>query len=610
MRFLRVSFLLMSLAATAGCGSTHPRAAQPSVAPMNRCALPPLARHDRVPVDRAELGKLIDDLFDSNQSDAPGAAVMVLHEGRVIAQHQYGLASIEHGVPFTPNHVVRLPYSDGREFIAIAAAVMEQDGLIRLDDPVRDHFPRLPVWSAPVRIRDLIHHRSGFVDEWSTLLMMHGSMTNRLDDAQFLRLLYEQPRPEVEPVTGYMYSNSDYGLLRLILDRAAGGELESYMRRRIFEPLGMRSTGLLDDPAVVGPNHANPFEAQAGGGYRHWMSVKTSPGGRYVIGTTACDLGRWAEAQSDPASAIHRALAQLMDGATTLPGHLMDGHYAFGHSIRDVAGTRVVWHEGVNAGTYLGRVPDRGYSVVAFGSRFMHDELRVIVDFLLDRRDDAPRPRFPTERAAVTAGELDSYVGRYVSTNIRAYDSDTLALQEVRITATADGLVAVHPWDRLDLAPVGPGRFTAHGRFYSVLVEFDAQEAGGPVKMVFSYDDGSPEERYERLPEWTPSPELLRRVAGTYHSAHLDYYWTMMVDEAGNLILRAPTLPDTPVEPYTENEFRLRHEKLPGIPARYWVRFHENERGEVTHLTVWNPRLMDHRFDRVERSGGRAARPD
>ena len=151
------------------------------------------------PSERAALEAVIDRAMASARTDGPGVAVVLLRDGRVIAQRQYGLASLEHGVPFTPNHVVRHPYSEGREFLAITAALMERDGLARLDDPVRTYFPQLPAWSAPVRLRDLLQHRSGFVDEWSALLLMHGSMANRFDESQFLRLLADQPAPEVEP---------------------------------------------------------------------------------------------------------------------------------------------------------------------------------------------------------------------------------------------------------------------------------------------------------------------------------------------------------------------------------------------------------------------------
>lgn len=595
MQSFRLSFLLMSLLAAIGCGATPSRGAGQLDAAMTSCAPSQASAQERLPVDRAALEKLIDHVFDADRRNGPGVAVMVLHDGRVIAQRQYGMASLEHAIRFTPNHVVRLPYSEGREFIAIAAVLMEHDGLIRLDDLVRDYFPRLPAWSASVRIRDLIHHRSGFVDEWSVLLLMHGSMANRFDESQFLRLLYDQPAPEVEPVTGYMYSNSDYGLLRLILQQAVGGDLGGYMKRRIFDPLRMHSTRLHDNPAAVVPHHA-PFYVPDGDGYRHSTEVKTSPGGRYVIATTACDLGRWAETHSDPASEVSRAVVRLMDGAAPLPG--LEGHYAFGHTVSDVDDTRVVRHEGVLGCNYLTRVPDLGYSVITFSNRYYEpDENRAVVKFLLNPADDEPGRRFPTEPIAVTADEFDRYVGRYVSTNIPSWESDTLARELVPVVASKEGLEARFRWDRLALVPVGPGSFSWHGS-RAMLFEFDAMEVDGPMTMVVSYNDGTPSETYVRLSGWAPSLELLQRVAGTYYSTHLDYSWTLIADASGELVLRAPTMADTRLEPYQENEFLLRHEKYPGVPARYWVRFHENEKGNVTHLTIWNPRLMHHRFNR------------
>lgn len=117
---------------------------------MERCASPQPTTQERLPFDRTALEAFVDRIFEVDGNDAPGAAVLVTREGRVIVQRQSGMASLEHGVPFTPNHVVRLPYSEGREFLAIAAAFMEIDGLTHLDHRVGGYFPRLPAWSEPV----------------------------------------------------------------------------------------------------------------------------------------------------------------------------------------------------------------------------------------------------------------------------------------------------------------------------------------------------------------------------------------------------------------------------------------------------------------------------
>jgi CubicO group peptidase (beta-lactamase class C family) len=574
-----------------------PRTVVSRIPISDACAIPTADARSVRPAERAALEAVIDRAMASARADGPGVAVLVLRDGRVIAQRRYGLASLEHGVPFTPNHVVRHPYSEGREFVAITAALMERDGLLRLDDPVRAYVPQLPAWSAPVRLRDLLHHRSGFVDEWSALLLMHGSMANRLDESQFLRLLADQPVPEVEPRRGYLYSNSDYGLLRLVLERAAGGDLAGYMTRRLFAPLGMTSTRLADDQAAVIPHEA-PKYAPRGDGHQHETQLKSSPGGRYVIATTACDLARWATAHLDAASEVARAVTRLMEGATPVPA--LDGHYAFGRTVARVNGVRVERHEGVLAATYLAHVPSRGLAVVTFGNRYLEPaENAAIVRHLLGAAEDTARTRFPTEPVAVAPESLARHVGRYVSTSIRSWESDTLARQLATLELANGALVARSTWGRATLLPVGQDQFVWMGPDFAMLVEFPSAAADGASRMIVSYDDGAPSETYERLPVWTPPREWLERLVGRYRSPHLDYPWTLSLDASGALVVGAPTIGERRLEPFRPGEFLLRHEKYPGVPAHYWVRFHELVGGEIGHLTVWAPRLMNHRFERV-----------
>src|SRR5690606_8825863 len=186
------------------------------------------------PISKPELDKKLDSLFkEFNNTSSTGYAITVIQNGKAITTKDYGLANLEFKVPFNHNTVVTIPYSEGREFISIAAALLEEDGKLMLNDKVRKYFPKLPAWSEPVTIQDLLNHSSGFCDEWATLVLTQASMNNRLDVSQFLNFLYNQPDPQVEPGKGYMYSNSDFGLLRLILEKALGEKLPDYMERRI-----------------------------------------------------------------------------------------------------------------------------------------------------------------------------------------------------------------------------------------------------------------------------------------------------------------------------------------------------------------------------------------
>ncbi len=301
-----------------------------------------------------ELEAKIDSLFASiNNTDSPGVAVTVMENGKVIAEKAYGMASIEHKVPFTHQTVVRMPYSEGREFIAIAAVLMQQDGILKLDDKVRKYFPKLPAWAETVTLWDLLNHRSGFVDEWAELLLTQANMANRFDRSQFLNLLYNQTTPSVEPGKGYMYSNSDFGLMRLILEKASGKNLPDWLKQRVFEPLKMHSTWMENDPLEIIPNKAIVYMRGARN-VTHAPVQKTSPGGNYFVLTTAEDLEKWSAAHADSTTEIAKAAARLLSNVRVLPGK--DNHYVVGYSQHKISDQAVVLHEGVLEYNYLTRL--------------------------------------------------------------------------------------------------------------------------------------------------------------------------------------------------------------------------------------------------------------
>jgi CubicO group peptidase (beta-lactamase class C family) len=351
-----------------------------TVAKAQKTKSPP-AKVNAASASNLHLQKKLDSIFSSFNKSTPGIAVTVLQNGKVLAKKAYGLASLEFKVPFTHNTIVRLGYSGGREFIAITAVLMEKDGILNLNDKVRKYFPELPEWSAPVTIKDLLNHQSGFIDEWDALLLMQASMDNRVDKSQFLQLLYDQPRPEIEPGKGYMYSNSDYGLLRLIMEKASGEDLADYAKRKLFTPLDMRSTGFHNDKEEVVIGRAFDYVNLGGGRYRVVMSDKRSPGGNYNIITTANDLEKWAAAHNNPESGIAKAKNRLLEKAILMPGGSKD--YTFGYKIIEDGENSIIFHQGVGGITYLSRVKDLSIITVVNSNSYNMEYHNQIRNYLL-----------------------------------------------------------------------------------------------------------------------------------------------------------------------------------------------------------------------------------
>jgi hypothetical protein len=97
-----------------------------------------------------------------------------------------------------------------------------------------------------------------------------------------------------------------------------------------------------------------------------------------------------------------------------------------------------------------------------------------------------------------------------------------------------------------------------------------------------------------------PEKEELKTFAGKYYSPHLDIYWTIVLDNQNKLMVKRSNIADTELDPHINNEFRIRIEKFPGDSFNSWVKFWVDEERKVTHLTVHDPRLMHHRFDKVQ----------
>ena len=79
------------------------------------------------------------------------------------------------------------------------------------------------------------------------------------------------------------------------------------------------------------------------------------------------------------------------------------------------------------------------------------------------------------------------------------------------------------------------------------------------------------------------------------------YYWTIIEDGEGNLVIKGPTMADTKIIPERENAFLIKREEYAVLenPTTGWMRFHTDSSGAVTHLTVSHPRLMHPRFDKL-----------
>ncbi len=554
-----------------------------------------------IPINITELNKKLDNIFKSfNSKTTPGCAVTIIQNGKPIIKKTYGMASIELRVPFSHQSVVRIGYSEAREFISIAAVLMENDGILSLNDKVRKYFPKLPEWSEPVTIWDLLNHRSGFVDEWSNALLMHGAMFNRFDKEQFFQLLYMQPEPEVEPGKGYMYCNSDFGLLRLIMEKASGKNLSDWLKQRIFDPLKMTNTRMQKNSLDIVPNRAIKY-SYSGNGFKNDNVQKTSPGGNYFIMTCADDLAHWSAAISDPVSEFNTAFKKLLQNVQMIPGK--KNHYVTGHSLDTLNGHAAIIHEGVNGENYLTRIPSKGLTIITIGNldgESFSEQNKLLRNYLMHVKEPAfVKPVFAKKTISITETELKKYEGQYRWMNQISWQSHN-ELRKLSNFFVENGKLKLRYTGNyiIELIPVGKDLFY-YEEDYGVQVKFIQTEGNVPMRVAVTYDDGFPSVSMEKEEgKWQPSTEDLKKFTGSYYSKHLEYYWNIELNENGKMVLRRATMLDAIISPDGENQFHYIGEKGPGDGFDQWILFSKNTAGEITGLTVWSARVMHHRFDK------------
>jgi len=294
---------------------------------------------------------LINRLFQRYQPQNPGGQLAVSFNGKVIFSKAWGLAEIEHQSPYT-NTTLSEAGSISKQFTAASILLLKQQGKLSLEDDVRKYIPELPNYGYTIRLRNLLHHTSG-LREWSDLEAITGwpRTTRAYRNEDVLKLICRQKGLNNVPGTEFIYSNSNYILLTLIIEKVSGMTLPSFTKKYIFEPAGMTHTTWRDDYKKVVANRAIAY-AKNDSVYRINMPNESvyGPGG---LLTTAEDLLKWNKYYLNNKLGSPGLLAQQLAIDPITGG--ADADYAAGLFIDDMNGVQEIYHTGQTA-SYVGIV--------------------------------------------------------------------------------------------------------------------------------------------------------------------------------------------------------------------------------------------------------------
>jgi len=465
----------------------------------------------------------VDRVFERwNRSDTPGCAVGVAVGGGPVLIRTYGMADLEDGLKITPDTIFESG-SVAKQFTAAAIALLVQEGKLSLDDPVRKYLPEVPDFGPPILIRHFLNHTSGLRSQWSLLSLAGrptGLTVHSLDE--ILELVSGQKELNFKPGDEFLYNNTGYALLGIIVRRVSGKSLAEFSQDRLFKPLGMTRTQWRDDFRKIVPGRAAAYSQNRDGGFSANMPFTNVYGNGGLL-TTVGDLLIWNENLDSP-----RVGGKAMVDQLQTRGRLNDGseiEYAQGLTVTTYKGVLEVSHGGSTAGyqTFLARFPDERLSIVVLSNVTTSGPARLahaVADIFLEGKLTPPAKPVPV---AVPADVLKTYAGVYREPLTDA--STRVALVQEGKTLSIGGQSAI---------PVSNTAFiTADG---SRRIVFEAGTASSPVRM--SDSDGHSKPRlWEATPAFAPRPEELAAFTGVFYSEEIDTTYTLYV-EGGKLKLR------------------------------------------------------------------------
>ncbi len=326
----------------------------------------------------------------------PGAALGVVRNGRTLWRAGLGLASVEFGVPVTPETVFSIA-SVTKQFTCAIALMMARDGRLDLDADIRAVLPDLPDMGRTVTAQHLMRNTSGVRDHLELLRLGGADLSYPVSRADMLGLIRRQRALNFAPGSNFLYSNSNFALLQQMVERVSGRTLRDLLAERIFAPLGMAHARLREAPDEVVPGLAGGYLLRDGAIVQ--AVDRKHGGGEGGIRASLDDLLRWA-ANFDSATVGGAALLRAL--ATPVPyNNGKPARYACGLQQLAWRGHATSSHGGLLPGflTEFLRIPALGLTIVVMANSDRFSPFMVARE-IVDAALDVPHARGEPDPAA------------------------------------------------------------------------------------------------------------------------------------------------------------------------------------------------------------------
>lgn len=322
----------------------------------------------------------IDAIFASLKSNnAPGAGVLVVHNGQVEFGQGYGVTDLRTQHKIDPETNFRLA-SFTKQFTAACIILLVHDGKLHYGDHLTDIFPEFPAYGKSITVRNLLNHTSGLPDYEDVLMKQYPNTPDekipQILDAGVLKLLEQQSSGKFAPGSKWEYSNSGYAALAMIIEKVSGKSYGQFLQERIFVPLKMNNTLAYEKGKNEVPHRAYGHTQTDGTWHETDQSPTSAVLGDGGIYSSIDDLAKWDRALGDHTLLTEAEMQPALTAVepTDGPAKFPDGSsvsYGFGWFVDPYKGHKRMSHDGNTIGfrTTIQRFPDDKLTIIILANR-------------------------------------------------------------------------------------------------------------------------------------------------------------------------------------------------------------------------------------------------
>ncbi len=461
-----------------------------------------------------------------NSESQPGVTIGVVQNGELIYHASKGSMNLEYEISFNESTVFGLA-SVTKQFTSACIGVLEKQGKLSISDDVRKYIPELADYKEIIRIKHLLNHTSGFRNH-NVLLDLQGfdykhrGYTNKM----IQELMFKQKGVNNLPGEKMLYSNTNYVLLALIIERVSGMTIGEFAKQEIFEPLKMHKTFYSKNIEDVIKNRAYPYYEESGK-YQQPKSL-THCIGAGGMASTVQDLAKWSEIFLNPNNDFSY-LAEFITKLDTLKnGQLMK--HARGMFVSPYKGFTTYNHSGRDLGmrSQFICVPKKSLAVIVYTNSEDINAVNISYEILNLFMDETSIENQKQSKYKHSITQKKRFEGIYQELN-----SDL----RMEIFVENDTLKAISSFGR-NSTPLISKSANSFVRIDnpSIVYTFQTEENTGTDLLV---DFGGAIFYFESI-ELAPLPnQNLDEFVGNYYSEELNVTYSMSM-ENNNLILSYP----------------------------------------------------------------------